>query len=240
MTAFHKTFTGSTGKVPRGRQDTHKLGPAVEWQIVGISRTVRYDSFRDENSAVDVPFAQSLGADATIGIRTAQDPAAMITTAAAAIHKVDPQVALADTATMDRVKSDALVDDRFTMQLYAGFALAALLLAAVGIYGLMAFTVSQRTQEIGIRMALGASRGNVARLIIRQGAMLALIGLAIGVGGAVLVGREMQNTLYGVGSLDLSVIAAVAAVLLATALFASWLPARRAASIDPMQALRSE
>jgi hypothetical protein len=170
MTAFHKTFTGSTGKVPRGRQDTHKLGPAVEWQIVGISRTVRYDSFRDENSAVDVPFAQSLGADATIGIRTAQDPAAMITTAAAAIHKVDPQVALADTATMDRVKSDALVDDRFTMQLYAGFALAALLLAAVGIYGLMAFTVSQRTQEIGIRMALGASRGNVARLIIRQAA----------------------------------------------------------------------
>jgi len=104
----------------------------------------------------------------------------------------------------------------------------------------MAFTVSERTQEIGIRMALGASRGNVARLIVRQGAMLALIGLGIGVGGAVLVGREMQNTLYGVGSLDVSVIAAVATVLFATALFASYLPARRAASIDPMQALRSE
>jgi putative ABC transport system permease protein len=159
---------------------------------------------------------------------------------AAAIHTVDSEVALANVSTMDQIKSDALTDDRFTMELYAGFAFVALLLAAVGIYGLMAFTVSERTQEIGIRMALGASRGNVARLIIRQGAILALIGLAIGVGGAVLVGREMQNTLYGVGSLDLSVIAAVAAVLLATALFASWLPARRAASIDPMQALRSE
>ena len=141
---------------------------------------------------------------------------------------------------MDQVKSDALIDDRFTMQLYAGFALVALLLAGVGIYGLMAFTVSQRTQEIGVRMALGASRANVARLIVRQGAILASAGLLLGTGGAIAVGRAMQNTLYGVGALDGGVIAAVALVLFATALVASYLPARRAARIEPMQALRSE
>jgi putative ABC transport system permease protein len=141
---------------------------------------------------------------------------------------------------MDQVKKDALNDDRFTMDLYAGFAFVALVLAAVGIYGLMAFTVSQRTQEIGIRMALGASRANVVRLIVRQGAMLTSIGLVLGVGGSIAVGRQMQSTLYGVGALDVSVIASVAAILFATALVASYLPARRASSIDPMQALRSE
>ena len=89
-------------------------------------------------------------------------------------------------------------------------------------------------------MALGASRANVARLIVRQGAVLAAIGLALGVGGSIAVGRQMQSTLYGVGALDVSVIASVAAILFATALIASYLPARRASSIDPMQALRSE
>jgi putative ABC transport system permease protein len=217
-----------------------KLGPPVQWQIVGISHSVRYGGFRDDSPAIDVPFAQSLAADATIGVRTQGDPAAMAKSLAAAVHTVDPQVALADIATMDQVKSDALIDDRFTMQLYAGFALVALLLAGVGIYGLMAFTVSQRTQEIGVRMALGASRANVARLIVRQGAILAFAGLLLGTGGAIAVGRAMQNTLYGVGALDGGVIAAVALVLFATALFASYLPARRAARIEPMQALRSE
>jgi len=217
-----------------------KLGPPVEWQIVGISHNVRYGNFRDDDPAMDVPFAQSLGANSNIAIRTESDPAAMTKTVAAAVHTIDSEEALADVSTMDQIKSEALTDDRFTMQLYAGFALVALLLAAVGIYGLMAFTVSQRTQEIGIRMALGASRGNVARLIVRQGAVLALIGLILGVGGSVLVGREMQSTLYGVGALDMSVIGAVAAILFTTSLVASYMPARRAASIDPMQALRSE
>jgi len=217
-----------------------KLGSPVEWQIVGISHNVRYGNFRDDDPAMDVPFAQSLSADSNIAIRTESDPAVMAKTVAATVHTVDSEVALADLSTMDQIKSDALTDDRFTMQLYASFALVALLLAAVGIYGLMAFTVSQRTQEIGIRMALGASRANVASLIVRQGAVLALIGLTLGVGGSVLVGREMQSTLYGVGSLDLSVIGAVAAILFTTSLVASYMPARRAASIDPMQALRSE
>jgi putative ABC transport system permease protein len=113
-------------------------------------------------------------------------------------------------------------------------------LAAVGIYGLMAYTVSQRTQEIGLRIALGASRSNVTSLIVGEGTILALIGLGLGIGGAVLVGRTMRSTLYGVQALDLFVIASVTAVLLVTALLASYLPARRAAGIDPMQALRNE
>jgi putative ABC transport system permease protein len=217
-----------------------KLGPAVDWQIVGVFHNVRSFGLRQEQPEVDVPFAQSLLPSVTIGVRTAEDPAAMSRTVAAAVHSIDPDVALAYLRPMDEVKEKLLVGDRFTLLLYAGFALLALVLAAIGIYGLMAYTVSQRTQEIGLRIALGASRNNVTSLIVGEGSALALIGLGLGIGGAVLVGRTMQSTLYGVQALDLFVIAAVAVVLLVTALIASYLPARRAAGIDPMQALRNE
>jgi len=217
-----------------------KLGPAVDWQIVGIFHNVRSFGLRKEQPEIDVPFAQSLLPSVTIGVRTAEDPVAMTRTVAAAVHSVDPEVALAFLRPMDEVKEKLLVGDRFTLLLYGSFALLALMLAAVGIYGLMAFTVSQRTQEIGLRIALGASRNNVTSLIVGEGSILALIGLGLGIGGAVLVGRTMQSTLYGVQALDLFVIASVTAVLLATALLASYLPARRAAGIDPMQALRTE
>jgi putative ABC transport system permease protein len=217
-----------------------KLGPAVEWQIVGVFHNVRSFGLRQEQPEIDVPFAQSLLPSVTIGVRSAEDPAAMSKTVAAAVHSVDPEVALAYLRPMDEVKEKLLVGDRFTLLLYGSFALLALVLAAVGIYGLMAFTVSQRTQEIGLRIALGASRNNVTSLIVGEGSILALIGLGLGIGGAVLVGRTMQSTLYGVQALDLFVIAAVTVVLLVTALLASYLPARRAAGIDPMQALRNE
>ncbi len=217
-----------------------KLGPAVDWQIVGVFHDVRSFGLRNQQPEIDVPFAQSLLPSVTIGVRTAEDPAAMRRTVAAAVHSIDPDVALADLRPMDEVKEKLLVGDRFTLLLYAGFALLALVLAAVGIYGLMAYTVSQRTQEIGLRIALGASRNNVTSLIVGEGSILALIGLGLGIGGAVLVGRTMQSTLYGVQALDLFVIASVTAVLLVTALLASYLPARRAAGIDPMQALRME
>jgi putative ABC transport system permease protein len=133
-----------------------------------------------------------------------------------------------------------LAGDRFTMTLYSAFAAVALLLAAVGIYGVMAFTVAQREHEIGLRMALGASRGNVVNLVLKEALMLAAFGLVLGLVGAYFVGRAMQSTLYGVGALDLSAIAAVAVVLLCASLLASWLPAHRAAAVEPMKALRSE
>ncbi|HEY6376513.1 MAG TPA: ABC transporter permease [Edaphobacter sp.] len=217
-----------------------RLGPAVEWQIVGIFHNVRSGDFRDDNAEVDVPLAQSLAPDVTIGMRTAEDPEAMTKTIAAAVHSVDPEIALANLRTMDQVKDESLAEDRFTMRLFASFAVVALLLAAVGIYGLMAYAVSQRTQEIGLRLALGAGKGGVMMLILREASLLALIGLGIGLGGSVLVGRSMQTTLYGVGTLDLSVLFVVAVILFLTALLAAYLPARRAALIDPMQALRTE
>jgi putative ABC transport system permease protein len=217
-----------------------KLGPAVPWQIVGVFHNVRYGDFRDAFPEVDVPFAQSLSPDVTIGVRTAEDPAAMTKTIAAAVHSVDPQIALARIRTMDQVKDDSLAEDRFTMILFACFAALALLLAAVGIYGLMAFAVSQRTQEIGLRLALGAGKNRVLWLILKEASLLAIVGLGIGLGGSVLVGRTMRATLYGVGAMDFSVIVSVGVILFFTALLASYLPARRAASIDPMRALRTD
>jgi len=217
-----------------------KLGPLVEWQIVGVFHNVRSFGLRQEYPEVDVPFAQSLLPSVTIGVRSAEDPAAMAKTVAEAVHSVDPQIALAYLSTMDEVKDKLLAGDRFTLLLYGCFAVLALLLASIGIYGVMAFIVSQRTQEIGLRIALGASRSNVTSLIVRQGTILALIGLGLGLGGAVLVDRAMQRTLFGVAALDPFVIASVAAILLATAVMACYLPARRAAGIDPMQALRTE
>ena len=217
-----------------------KLGPLVEWQIVGVFHRVRSFGIRDEVPEIDVPFTQSLLPSVTIGVRTFGDPTSMTKAVASAVHSVDPQIALARVNTMDAVKDELFAGDRFTLLLYSGFAVLALLLAAVGIYGVMTFVVSQRTHEIGLRMALGATRGNVIRLIVREGSLLALIGLGCGVGGAALIGRAMHSTLYGVEAMDLTVLASVAVVLFATALLASYLPARRAASIDPMQALRTD
>lgn len=216
------------------------LGPAVEWQIVGVFHNVRAGNLRQDFPEIDVPFAQSPSPDVNIGVRTAEDPVAMTKTLTAAVHAIDPGIALADIRTMDQVKHESLADDRFMLLLYGSFAAIALLLAAVGIYGVMAFVVVQRRHEIGLRMALGANRGHVTLLIAKEACVLALLGLTFGFGGAVLVERTMQSALYGVGSMDFTVIGLVAILLFATALLASYVPAKRAASIDPMQTLRTE
>jgi putative ABC transport system permease protein len=153
---------------------------------------------------------------------------------------VDPQIALAEPRTLEEVKSRNLGSDRFIMTLMGSFAMIALLLAAVGIYGVISFTVAQREHEIGLRMALGASRGNVVNLILKEALILAAIGLGIGMVGAFFIGRALHSALYGVGTVDYGAIAAVSFVLLCASMFASWVPARRAASVEPMQALRNE
>jgi len=133
-----------------------------------------------------------------------------------------------------------LSDDRFTMVLFFCFAAVALLLAGVGIYGVMAFTVAQREHEIGLRMALGATRSHVVNLILKEALVLSAVGLTLGLAGAFLVGRTLHSTLYGVGSMDFVATGAVAFVLVIAAVVASWVPARRAAAVQPMRALRSD
>ena len=217
-----------------------RIGAPVSWQIVGVYHHVRIGDLRRDFPEIEVPFWQIPWPTSAIGVRTSGDPLLMTRSLAAAVHAVDPQIAVALPRTMEEVRSENFAGDRFTMTLYTTFAVLALLLAAVGIYGVMAFTVAQREHEIGLRIALGASRGNVVNLILRESMLLALIGLGFGLVGAFFVGHAMQHTLYGVGSLDLAAIAGVAVVLFSAATLASWLPARRAAAVEPMRALRNE
>jgi len=217
-----------------------KLGPPIAWQIVGVFNNVRAGGFRDDFPVIVIPFAQIPWPSANIGVHTAGDPAAIFHGIAAAVHSVDPQIALAEPHTLEEIKNLNLGGDRFIMTLMGAFAFIALILAAVGIYGVVAFTVAQREHEIGVRMALGASRGNVVNLILKEAMTLASLGLCLGLIGAYLVGRAMHSAFYGIASVDFGAVFAVAIVLLSAALLASWLPARRASAIEPMQALRNE
>ena len=217
------------------------LGSPVEWQIVGIFHNVRGGDVRDPDRVeIDVPFDQSPWPEVSIAVRTAGDPLGMGKSVAAAIHSVEPDVALANLKTMDQVVDDSLVGDRFTTLLYGTFAAVALLLAAVGIYGVMMFSVAQRTHEIGLRMALGAAREQVVALVMKEGMVLALIGSGAGLVGAFLVGRGMHGMLYGVGTFDVFAFGGVVLVLFGAALLACFVPARRASKVDPMIALRYE
>src|ERR1017187_856941 len=217
-----------------------RVGDSVERQIVGVFHNVRSGGFREDNPEVYVPFWQAPWPSARIGVRTAKDPAALMKSVAAAVHPVDPEIAFANPRTMEQVRNDVLADDRFTMILFAGFAAIALSLSALGIYGVMAFSIAQRSHEIALRMALGATRNSVLALVLREGAVLACAGLGLGLIGAYFVGRTMQSALFGVGAMDFSAFAMVGLILLLTALVACYLPGRRAASLEPVQALRRE
>lgn len=217
-----------------------KLGPPVEWQIVGVVRNVRNGIRNDGFPEIDVPFWQSPWPQVGMGVRTTGDPIAMSRSIAAVVHSLDPDLALADIKPMDQLRDESLVNDRFTSLLYVCFAGVALLLATIGIYGVMAFAVAQRTHEIGLRMALGASRDHVLGLILKEGIVLAAVGLGLGLVGACFVGRAMRGLLYGVGTIDVAAFSVVAAAMLTAALLACYLPANKAAKVDPMVALRYE
>jgi putative ABC transport system permease protein len=217
-----------------------KLGPPVEWQIVGVYHNVRSGGLREDRPEMEIPFWQIPWSGAGIGVRTVNDPATMVKSIAAAVHSVDPEIALAEPRSMDEVRDLVLSNDRFTLILFVSFAVVGLLLAALGVYGVMSFSVAQRSHEIALRMALGANRIRVVALIVREGLVLAGIGLTLGLIGAYFVGRGMQSTLFGISKLDFSVFACVALLLLVTAVIACLVPARRAASVEPMQALRAE
>jgi putative ABC transport system permease protein len=217
-----------------------KLGPYQAWEIVGVYHDVRGGSFARQREEILVPFYQISWPFVAVGVRTAGDPAAMTKTISAAVHAVDPTLALSRVRTLDQVRDEDLSGDRFSLLLYGSFAAIALTLAAIGIYGVMAFAVGERSHEIGVRMALGASRNRVVRMVLRDGLVLACAGLLLGLIGAYFVGRAMRSTLYGVGTIDLTAFCTVGTILLTAALVACYFPARRAAAVDPIKALRIE
>ena len=217
-----------------------KIGPLVEWQIVGVFHNVRNDGLRNDYPEIDVPFWQMPWPGVTAVVRTEGAPTAVTKSIASAINSFDPDLPLAGVTTLDEIVSEQIAPDRFALALFGGFALAALLLAAIGVYGVMAFGVAQRTQEFGIRMALGAQSNRVLKMVLQEGTVLALIGSVIGIAGAYAVGRLMQSTLYGVPAFDTFAFIAMVGVLLVAALLASLLPAWRASRVEPITALRSE
>jgi putative ABC transport system permease protein len=167
-------------------------------------------------------------------------PSTLTSAVTAAVHQIDPDEPVVGVQTMDNVVDQSLVQHRLSMILLATFAGLALLLAAVGIYGVQAYAVRQRVQEIGIRVALGAKRGHVFRLVIGQGLRLTIIGICIGVAAALGLTRLMTSLLYGLSATDPLTFASVAILLCGVALAACYIPARRAMRIDPMVALRHE
>jgi putative ABC transport system permease protein len=214
-------------------------GPPVEWRIVGVFRDVRAGGLRGEPTPeVYVPFWQAPWPQTRVAVRTSGSPQGLAKSLAGAIKTVDPELPMVDVLTMQQVLDQLMANDRFNAVLYSMFAGVALLLAMVGISGVMAFTVAQRTHEIGLRTALGAQRRHVLALVLKEGLGLALVGLVLGLGGAFLLGRVMQGMLFGIEATDPVAFGSVSLLLLAAALVGCLLPAYRAARVDPLVALR--
>ena len=211
------------------------------WQIVGVVGNVR------DIGMEHAPMLQAYGALAqnymnlgTLVVHTTSDPAHMGNELTTAVHDVDPQMAISQVITLDQALDDSLASPRVTASLLAIFGGLALLIAAAGIGGIMALTVSQRVKEIGIRIALGAQPTRVLAMVLQQGLLFALLGVAIGLAGALGLTGLIKSLLFEVTPTDPFTFAAVAVVFIAAAIVASYVPARRAASIDPIEALRCE
>ena len=216
-------------------------GPKAEWfTVVGVVGEVRMAGFvssDDRVGAYYMPFAQGPFRTMTLAIRAAGSGTDLVASVRGALRSIDPELPLFSVMSLEARLSDSLVDRRTPMVLALGFSGVALFLAAVGIYGVLAFQVSQRRREIGIRMALGSSAQAIFGLVIKEGLVLLGIGFAAGLAGAFAIRRAMESQLYGVSGTDPWVLGGVAAGLAAVALIACSLPARRAARIDPLNAL---
>jgi putative ABC transport system permease protein len=212
--------------------------------IVGVVPDVKHISFREETAPeMYVVYTQRQWPsmlNLRVALRTKADPASMTASVREAIHSIDPDLPLAKVATLTTLVDDSLSQPRFAMLLLASFGVLALLLASTGMYGVISYSVAQRTQEIGIRMALGAERRNVFGMVLSQGARLAGLGIALGLVAALGVTRLMASFLYGVQPADPLTFAIVSLLLVGTALLACYLPARGATRVDPLVALRHE
>ena len=220
-------------------------------EVVGITRDIRHNAVvEDARAEMFLPHAQftrittnpgglpPLGM--TIALRTTGDPLALLPAVRGQVQALDPSLPLSAVRTMDEVARSALAQPRFTAQLLGAFGVLSLLLATVGLYGVISYMAARRTRELGIRLALGAERRAVAGMVVREGLGLAAAGLVLGLLASVWTTRFLAGQLYGVGALDPVTFAGVGAVLLAVSALASWLPARRAAGVSPLTALRLE
>ncbi|HEX2190404.1 MAG TPA: ABC transporter permease [Longimicrobiaceae bacterium] len=231
------------GEDPVGRRI--KLGPhdaPGEWHtVVGVVGETRYRELTEPQPSLYLPVRQFPGpVPMSLAVRTRADPAGVLPQLRRALREVHPELAVVGGGPMRELLAAPLARPRFGTLLLGAFAAVTLLLAAVGIYGVMAAAVRQRTREIGIRLALGATAGEVRGAVLRQGMRLALLGCAVGIAGALLGTRALRSLLYGVSPTDPATFAAVAGLILASAALACWLPARRAARVDPVNALRAE
>jgi predicted permease len=230
------------GEDPLGKQLSHLSTPPVPIQIIGIIEDIKEGPLDTDNrSTLYIPFNQSPDGFNVI-VKTSQPEQALIPLLAAAIHQIDPAILANRGATMvDRINNSySAYLHRSSAWLVGGFAALALLLGVVGLYGVVAYSVSQRTREIGVRIALGAEQMVVYKLILKEAGWLAAAGIAIGIGCSIGAATLMRGMLFGVQTWDVETLMGVAGVLSTAAIVASYLPARRAASVNPMEALRAE
>jgi ABC-type antimicrobial peptide transport system permease subunit len=227
---------------PNSPEEVVKPGPDTKWmQVVGVVATVKLQGLVEGEAArigaYYIPFDQEPDRDMAFAVRTTSDPTAITSTVQRALAEIDPELQMSDVAPMSERVEKSLNPRRTPMLLSLAFATVAMLLAAIGIYGVLAYEVSQRMREFGIRMALGSDARGVLGLVLREGVLLVIVGLGAGVVGAALLRRLIASQLYGVGAFDPAVLLAVTRVLAVISLVACLGPARRAATVDPAIAL---
>jgi putative ABC transport system permease protein len=229
------------GEDPIGKRISFRWDDLVPGEIVGVVGSVReLGPAAEPAPAIYRPYTQMPNGSFHLVVRTAGEPQALAGTIREVVRSLDPNLPVPEIRTMDQVAGETVARPRLNLLLLGGFAALALVLAAIGLYGVMAYSVTQRRAEVGVRMALGASRPDVVRLVISQGIRLTLAGLLVGLAGSLVLTRLMASLLFGVQPTDPLTLAAVAVFLAAIALVASWIPARRAASTDPAIVLRAE
>jgi putative ABC transport system permease protein len=230
------------GRDPIGQRIRIGPDPKAPWRtIVGVVGDMHQSG--PEVPALPesyVPIAQDAFADLYLVVQTPGDPLALASTLRDVVHSIDPQIPIIEMTTMEQILNEHVASRRLLMILLAVFAGVALMLALIGIYGVMGYAVSQRTNEIGVRMALGAQRGEILTMILRQGAGLGLAGLGLGVAIALILSRLLTSALFGITPTDASTYLAVVGLMLLVGLVACYLPARRAARVDPLIAIRAE
>jgi predicted permease len=242
--SFARTFFPNEN--PIGKRFGFDSEKPEEIEIIGLARDAKYTSQRDEPPPTTyISWKQSLRSMgfATFEVRTASEPGSYVGAVRQAVHDVESNLPLNDVKTQIEQADETLAMERLFAKLLSLFGLVAQQLAAIGLYGVMAYSVSQRTHEIGIRMALGASRGNVLNLVLKQGMVLTLIGVALGLGAAYVLTKYLESLtsmLFGVQPRDPATFGVIAVLLTVVALVACFIPARRATKVNPLEALRYE